>query len=124
MTGKKCGHAAILFVGPVSNAVKGELNQEERKRALFTGLAKSIATGAGVVAVFGTTEMLTNLVVPIVMTAFFAGWDALARLNQGATPPAPLPDLPHDSVAAPVVPAEPAVPVLPTMFDEPAASPP
>lgn len=97
----------IRFLGPVANAVHGEISKQETVRALTKAMVVGAVTRASLAATIQQADVLTDVVVPLAAALFTGILDALSRLQQGEmkplAPPAeeaapfPLPNPPSPS---------------------------
>ncbi|SIN70848.1 hypothetical protein SAMN05444166_0299 [Singulisphaera sp. GP187] len=78
---------AIRFLGPVANAVHGEISKQETVRALTKAVIVGAVTRASMAATIQRQEVLTDVVVPLAAAVFTGLLDALSRLQQGEPKP-------------------------------------
>lgn len=102
--------ASVRFLGPVANAVRGELSKPEIVRAIAKATVVGGVTGASMAATIKSPDTLTDVVVPLAAAVFTGVLDALSRLQQGEpkpvvvvaeAPPVPLPEPPQTPKSQP-----------------------
>jgi hypothetical protein len=79
----RAAKVVIRYLGPVANAVHGELSKPEVARALVKALVTGAGTWGTMRVAITSPDTLTDVVIPTAAAALTGIMDAMSRLEQG-----------------------------------------